>query len=286
MKKGFTLIELLIVIAIITILALIAIPNFLEAQTRASVSRVQADMRSTATAIEAYFIDYNKYPMATYFWDHTYFVYNTLQPCSTGVKVHGFCYNTSLMWFTGLTTPMAYMTQLPYQDPLRGTRLIVDWCSGPGGGAGAPALWPHIQFANYAGAAEYAANCQNFWNGTGGAWATCPPTEYATKMGALAPLKFNSTDPEFSSGNLLTKNWGKSGSRAYPTGWSLQSAGPDRTFTEYRNSALNTTVITSDAPRIGGTMGCLLTGETNFYDPSNGTNSRGNIWRFAASQDK
>ena len=59
---GFTLIELLIVVAIIAILAAIAVPNFLEAQTRAKVSRVKADMRSMATALEAYVIDYNSFP--------------------------------------------------------------------------------------------------------------------------------------------------------------------------------------------------------------------------------
>ncbi|MCX7046046.1 MAG: prepilin-type N-terminal cleavage/methylation domain-containing protein [Candidatus Sumerlaeota bacterium] len=61
-NRGFTLIELLIVIAIIAILALIAIPNFLEAQTRSKVSRVRADMRTMATALEAYFVDWNQYP--------------------------------------------------------------------------------------------------------------------------------------------------------------------------------------------------------------------------------
>jgi prepilin-type N-terminal cleavage/methylation domain-containing protein len=60
-SKGFTLIELLIVVAIIAILAAIAVPNFLEAQTRAKVSRVLADLRSFATAQEAYHVDYNKY---------------------------------------------------------------------------------------------------------------------------------------------------------------------------------------------------------------------------------
>ncbi len=59
-KHGFTLIELLIVVAIIAILAAIAVPNFLEAQVRAKVSRSKSDMRTLATAIESYTVDYNK----------------------------------------------------------------------------------------------------------------------------------------------------------------------------------------------------------------------------------
>jgi prepilin-type N-terminal cleavage/methylation domain-containing protein len=60
-KRAFTLIELLIVVAIIAILAMIAVPNFLKAQTRAKVSRVKSDLRTLATAEETYFTDWNSY---------------------------------------------------------------------------------------------------------------------------------------------------------------------------------------------------------------------------------
>ena len=60
--KAFTLIELLIVVAIIAILASIAVPNFLEAQTRAKVARASSDMRTLVTAVESYAVDWNTYP--------------------------------------------------------------------------------------------------------------------------------------------------------------------------------------------------------------------------------
>lgn len=61
-KLGFTLIELLIVVAIIAILAAIAVPNFLEAQVRAKVSRAKSDLRTIATAMESYGVDHNVAP--------------------------------------------------------------------------------------------------------------------------------------------------------------------------------------------------------------------------------
>ncbi len=60
--RGFTLIELLIVVAIIAILAAIAVPNFLEAQTRAKISRVYSDFRTLRTGMETYRLDCSEYP--------------------------------------------------------------------------------------------------------------------------------------------------------------------------------------------------------------------------------
>ena len=70
-NSAFTLIELLIVVAIIAILAAIAVPNFLEAQTRAKVSRAKADMRTEATALETYNIDWGTYPRQIEFHEDT-----------------------------------------------------------------------------------------------------------------------------------------------------------------------------------------------------------------------
>lgn len=95
-QSGFTLIELLIVVAVIAILAAIAVPNFLEAHTRAKVSRAKADMASIGGALEAYRIDYRRYPPARSF-------------CAGAMESEG-DYN---MCPPEITTPLAYMTSRP-----------------------------------------------------------------------------------------------------------------------------------------------------------------------------
>lgn len=92
-KRGFTLIELLIVVAIIAILAAIAIPNFLQAQVRAKVSRVHSDMRSVTTALEAYYVDHNDYIPDYY------------DGCIYPPRY--------LRRLVPLTTPVAYITSIP-----------------------------------------------------------------------------------------------------------------------------------------------------------------------------
>ncbi|MEQ8818648.1 MAG: prepilin-type N-terminal cleavage/methylation domain-containing protein [Sumerlaeia bacterium] len=106
--KAFTLIELLIVVAIIAILAAIAVPNFLEAQTRAKVSRATTDLRTIATAIEAYAVDNGKYP-------------TMIDPGFPG-GVAPLAGSDLKWWYVpdALSTPIAYITDANLRCPFGG----------------------------------------------------------------------------------------------------------------------------------------------------------------------
>jgi type II secretion system protein G len=98
-SPGFTLIELLIVVAIIAILAAIALPNFLEAQTRSKVSRAKTDMRNLQNGLEMYRIDSNFYPPDTGDEDWSW---------------------------KFLTTPTAYLGSIP-RSPFKEMHSPYDW---------------------------------------------------------------------------------------------------------------------------------------------------------------
>ena len=91
-RRAFTMIELLIVVSIIGILASIAIPNFLQAQTRAKVARAKTEMAMLELSLEQYYLDQKAYPPN---------------------QRTGYGLDTDLY---RLTTPFVYATQLP-QDP-------------------------------------------------------------------------------------------------------------------------------------------------------------------------
>ena len=99
-RRGFTLIELLIVIAIILILIAIALPNFLEAQIRARVTKVKGEMRSVATALEAYQTGWRKYPWGAEFPNLGFPAFPPAEPFDLHLPAI-------------LTTPVAFLSQLP-----------------------------------------------------------------------------------------------------------------------------------------------------------------------------
>src|SRR5690606_21960910 len=125
LRRAFTLIELLIVVAIIAILAAIAVPNFLEAQVRAKVSRVKNDLRSVATAVESYRIDNNRYPTSgdsPTVYDQK--IADFPIPLGLDRGHYGFRPQASRGRIAGqdfatITTPIAYISNLP-TDPFTG----------------------------------------------------------------------------------------------------------------------------------------------------------------------
>lgn len=98
-RGAFTLIELLIVVAIIGMLATIAVPSFLEAQVRGKTARVQSDMRTTAMALEIYYVDNDAYP-----------------PCGLPGATELIMPPLARLKF--LTTPIAYMSSVA-ADPFK-----------------------------------------------------------------------------------------------------------------------------------------------------------------------
>lgn len=102
---GFTMIELMTVVTIISILAAIAIPNFMNAVIRAKVARSQSDQAVVGWALEMYRLDTDEYP----------------PNAEIGQSSPGD--------LTRLTHPVMYMTSLP-QDPFlapskRGSKQFV-----------------------------------------------------------------------------------------------------------------------------------------------------------------
>lgn len=96
-EKAFTLIELLVVVAILGILAAIALPSFLEAQTRAKIAAVRSEMKTLALAAEMYAVDNGEFPP------------HREQATCTELPYH--------VRFSFFTTPIPYLTGIPGREP-------------------------------------------------------------------------------------------------------------------------------------------------------------------------
>ncbi len=112
-RTGFTLIELLIVVAIIGILAAIAVPNFLNAQTRAKMSRCLADMKAVSTAAQLFGTDRNKM-LVDIRDDDTTIGTDRIQNDFNGIGWNGGSGNrNNLAVLSPLTSPVSYMGSIP-----------------------------------------------------------------------------------------------------------------------------------------------------------------------------
>ena len=65
---GFTLVEIMIVVAIVALLAVIAVPNFLRARKRSQASRILEELRLIDAAKDQYAIEYNRGGGASVSW--------------------------------------------------------------------------------------------------------------------------------------------------------------------------------------------------------------------------
>jgi len=95
-RRAFTLIELLVVVAIVGILAVIAIPNLMQARVRGKVAKAKQELKTIAIAVEMYRSDQGDYPPNTH-------------PDLNDPTLGLLRYN--------LTTPISYLASKNLKDP-------------------------------------------------------------------------------------------------------------------------------------------------------------------------
>lgn len=102
--RAFTLIELLIVVAVLGLLSVIAVPNFLAAYTRTQIARAEADLKALADTLEMYRLDNTSYPY--------YYLCRWETRASPPVDEYG-TWEQNRFELKVLTTPVAYLSAIP-----------------------------------------------------------------------------------------------------------------------------------------------------------------------------
>lgn len=178
-ERAFMLVEGLIVLAMIAVLAAIAIPNFLERETRARLAGVRSDLRHVAQACDAYAVDsgLKMYPFGV-----ISFITPERESANWG-------------WLTErLTTPVAYLPSLPF-DPFGEDYLIPS-------GSGQPPVHSHAIAGSLT--TRYRMVTRQIWPGRQGMYSPSPAEWlstwpiFSTKLGApeVIPYLLTSIGPD------------------------------------------------------------------------------------------
>ncbi len=208
--KAFTLIELLIVIAIILILISIALPNFLAAQVRAKVTHVNTELRTYAIGLDAYHLDWQKYPLLKSGWHYD-----------------------AMLGLMPLSSPVPYIKTSNFEDPFKSAgNLLQGWT---------PEYAYHYVWAYYKWTGD-GGKKQGFPTRTfGDHWPGVPNLDAACvwSLGPYSIMKSIHVVPEWALAMWVNREYGRSHDQIYsPTNGTVSEGGIIRYVGENRGFPL------------------------------------------------